>query len=49
MMAIFVSRLPVGVPRPEVEKFHVGKAAVRSAGGQTEWIMKRSLLIEYKE
>lgn len=35
MMAMFVSRLPVGMPRPEVEKIHVGKAAVRSAGGQT--------------
>lgn len=30
-MAMFVSRLPVGMPRSELEKVHVGKSAVRSA------------------
>lgn len=47
-MAMFVSRLPLGMPRSELEKIHVGKAAIRSARGEKDWIMKRSLLTEYK-
>lgn len=47
-MAMFVSRLPVGMPRSELEKIHVGKAAVRSARGERDRIMKRSLLTESK-
>lgn len=33
-MAMFVSRLPVGMPRSELEIIH--KAAVRSARGERE-------------
>lgn len=47
-MAMFVSRLPLGMPRSELEKIRVGKAAVRSARGEKDWIMKRNLLTEYK-
>ncbi len=35
-MAMFVSRLPLGMPRSELEKTDVGKAAVRSARGERE-------------
>lgn len=34
IMAMFVSRLPVGMPRSELEEIHVSKAAVRSARGE---------------
>lgn len=47
-MAMFVSRLPVGMPRSELEKVHGGKAAVRSARAERDWITKRSLWTEYK-
>lgn len=33
-MAMFVSRLPGGMPTSELERVHEGKAAVRSARGE---------------
>lgn len=43
-MAMFVSRLPVGMPRSELEVIQVSKAAVRSAREERErergWNMK---------
>lgn len=44
-MAMFVSHLPVGMPRSELEKRFKG---VRSARAERDWITKRSLWTEYK-
>lgn len=46
-MAMFVSRLPVGMSRPEMEKIHVREAA-SDRPRRRDWITKRSLLTEYK-
>lgn len=35
-MAMFVSRLPVGMPRSELEIIQVGMAAIRPARGKRE-------------
>lgn len=35
-MAMFVSRLPVGMPRSELEIINVGMAAIRPARGERE-------------
>lgn len=35
-MAMFVSRLPVGMPRSELEKVHVGKSTVGSVREERE-------------
>lgn len=45
-MAMFVSRLPVGVTGPELEEIPVSQAAVRSA--RAKRILRRSLWTEYK-
>lgn len=48
-MAMFVSRLPVGMPRSDLENIHgAKKAAVRSARAEKDRIMKKSLWTEYK-